>query len=132
MKRHCLPLLALVTLLTGCATSTTPPLTITRQDHNRTFTVPAGTEITVRLAANPTTGYAWEFMPKQSTPVLTVNGESFQASQSDLLGAPGETEFHVTAAAPGNDQIRCRYFRPWEKFTPGQDTELRFHIIVTP
>lgn len=80
-------------------------------DHNQSG-------FTVRLKANPTTGYSW-FLQQYDNTLVTVQDHQYQAPTSQLVGAGGVDVWHfkLTPQAqlgPVTTQIHFVYARPWE------------------
>lgn len=105
--------LAAVGLFTasGWAEST---LCLTAKDHGRTVVMRKGTEFSLALRQNITTGYSWQVV-SHGEPAVDQVGESAFAPDSSLHGAGGTVTFHFRAAAEGRGELRLVYARPWEK-----------------
>lgn len=82
------------------------------------LTVPVGSDFTVSLVSNPSTGYSWKLaaLPKKSA--LTSSGHEFvppPSTNPPVVGAPGKDVWKFTAAKKGNITLTFSYARPWEK-----------------
>lgn len=79
--------------------------------------VTAGGTVTIRLPANPTTGYSWgiDDAGSQGLDLLTLTGESFEsaAQGAGRAGAPGEQVFTFVAKRRGQTSVVLHYRRPW-------------------
>lgn len=78
----------------------------------------------IKLIANPTTGYSWQFaQPLDKKSPIKLEKTGFLKPKSKLVGAP-TTQFWVfKAKKPGNIQINLEYKRPWETETPPAETK---------
>lgn len=86
-----------------------------------TIKVNAGHEFFVRLNANLTTGYSWEFAQPVDKVHLEFLGKIDEQEEEDdsagerLLGAPGFETLKFKALTPGHTVIALKLVRPWEK-----------------
>jgi len=90
-------------------------------------------EFTLRLDANPTTGYCWS-VKQYDTRLLTLINNEFLAPEGDRMGAGGIEvwTFKVNAiafATPTTTKITMEYARPWEKQA---GTKQSFTIVIKP
>jgi predicted secreted protein len=124
-----LPAFALLAALAGCHL----PAQVTRfaaRDSGRTVTLTGGTHITVRLASNITTGYAWELHALDETIVAEV-GHQYIAPALELPGAGGAEEWEFVAQSAGSTKLQMGYRRPWETNTPALETfELTIQVVA--
>lgn len=106
---------------TANATATPAPAVyaFNETNANETVTLPAGSEITISLVENPTTGYEWNVT--SSTGLQLVN-ETHDAPQTELVGAPGVHIWEYTAAEAGAGEFSAVYKRPWEEATGNETT----------
>lgn len=111
---------------------------VTDADNGGEVHLKLGDTLTVRLSANPSTGYMWYILPK-STPLMKLvkqmeaepgpaerpaagSGESVRP-----LGRPILQVFVFEARRPGQGVLLLHYVRSWEK--PVADEE-RFELRV--
>lgn len=101
-------------------------------EPRRAVELAPGTQLVVRLASNPTTGYRWQLTGVPA--VLASEGEAvYEPSprvESEPLrtGAGGTEVFTFRAARAGSGSLAFRYLRPWETgVTPARtlDVEIR-------
>ena len=80
-----------------------------------------GDTLVVRLAANPSTGYAWgrSAAPAQ---LQLVDSMTINLTAGDRVGAPAEQLFHFVARANGRAHLSFLYRRPWESEVPAADS----------
>ncbi len=87
----------------------------------------ANKTITVRLPANATTGYGWDY--KIENPgILEEKTQIYIAPDSNLAGAGGVQEYIFKAAKNGETKIIFNYSRPWEKTAPIKTIEKRYKV----
>lgn len=81
---------------------------VTLEQNGSTIRLPAGGQLTVALAGNRTTGYAWEVA---STPAnLTAGSSEYveDAHAPGMVGAGGTEKFTFRAARAGQGQLRLQ------------------------
>jgi inhibitor of cysteine peptidase len=88
-------------------------------NNNETVTLPVGSEITIRLEENPTTGYEWNVTSDKG---LQFVNETHDAPQTELVGAPGVHIWEYIAAEAGAGEFSAVYMRPWENVTGNETT----------
>jgi inhibitor of cysteine peptidase len=114
--------LALGCLLAGCATAGPNNVILTSQSNGKTVTVPVGSTILVRLAANPSTGFDWTPV-SVAAPVLTLAGFTYTSSApTGIVGAGGTDIFRFHADKPGTEVLQLNYARSWETNVPPVST----------
>jgi inhibitor of cysteine peptidase len=119
MRSRILPavlLLASVAVLSSCLFA---PPSITIEDNESIKIGRVGDRITVRLQANPSTGYGWvrvepaDFSGAALEPI--EEGTWLQPSDcSPLPGAPADVQFRYRAVAPGTVVLAYEYRPAWE------------------
>ena len=75
----------------------------------------------IALPTNPTTGYNW-FVKSYTDNVLTIEKQSYQASNTDRVGAGGFTVWSIKLKPEAHKaaymaNIQLVYMRPWETKT---------------
>lgn len=110
----------------GCVTpdSGAGQYTFGMEDNGTSVTVTQGSQITLKLNENPTTGYTWEI----TADGLTITGDKYEADAPGLVGGGGIHEWYITAGNPGTYVITGIYKRSWEETTGDEET---FGITVT-
>lgn len=92
-----------------------------------------GSDLTLTLEENPTTGYQWVFAVtsegQTSTGLEAVSDEFKQSSSSNqVVGAPGKHEYKFKGVQEGTYWINFTYSRSWE---PSADDETcSFEVTV--
>ena len=108
----------------------TLPLSVSAQD-SKPLTVSKGTEFTVTLASNPTTGYSWALAKPLDAKFLTLVTNVYVRPDSRLMGAGGKELWTFKAVATGTAQVDLKYVRPWEtNVAPVRTTN--FVVVVNP
>ena len=118
-------LLAMVAV--GCGSGTDDGATggatinLTEADNGKAFTVKVGDTISVVLAGNPTTGYAWaSALADKDKALLTTSGDPTYTADSvapEVVGSGGKYTFVFTAAAAGKAELALKYWRSFEAQT---------------
>lgn len=106
----------------GTATPTpvaTTEYAFNETDNNEGITLPAGSEITISLDENPTTGYSWNVT---SSAGLEYVNDTYIAPETELVGAGGTHEWRYLAAEKGDAGFSAIYKRPWEETTGNETT----------
>ncbi|MBD3295852.1 MAG: hypothetical protein GF392_00605, partial [Candidatus Omnitrophica bacterium] len=114
MRRYVL-FFILILMAGGC--SPREPLEISLTG-DRTVTASRGRNLTVRLEANPTTGYSWKVTGMDSDRILERTGPSRYDPDSDRIGSGGIESFFFTCIRPGREELVFEYERPWEEKEP--------------
>lgn len=81
-----------------------------------------GERATIKLAANPTTGYHWEPTAQPDAAVVRIVSDTYLAPDTDRVGAGGTQEIVVEGVAAGTTTLTMGYARPWEQGTPPTET----------
>ncbi|MDV2480771.1 protease inhibitor I42 family protein [Methanoculleus sp. Wushi-C6] len=95
-------------------------------DDNTTVTLPVGSNLTISLGENPTTGYQWNVT--SSTGLQYVN-DTYLPPETGLVGAGGVHVWEYIAAETGNAEFSAVYTRPWENVTEN-DTTFSMAFII--
>lgn len=120
---------------TATATSTATPTpapaeyAFNETNNNETVTLPAGSAVTISLAENPTTGYAWNVTSSRG---LSYVNDTYNAPETELVGAGGVHVWEYIASEAGSAEFSAVYKRPWENET-GNETgnETTFSMAFT-
>ncbi len=100
---------------------------LTAAENGTTCVIAPGETATIRLEANPTTGYNWSFA--LSGKGVEFMEQHFSAPDAKRCGTPGVTELRIRGTAPGTAKITAFYRRPWEKSLPSdQKWSCVFHV----
>ena len=105
----------------GKAAEEAQPVELSVDNDGQTITLQSGQELQVKLAGNPTTGYAWE-VSEMDAAVLRITGEGEYVPAGEALGSGGEFVFNFQAAAPGETSLTLIYYRSFEKDVPPKHT----------
>lgn len=81
-----------------------------------------GGRISISLASNPSTGFAWAWENRDKVTNIDSIGRSFHSNRPGLPGSGGCETWTFTAKALGTDSLRMVYRREWE---PGSALQTR-------
>ena len=84
--------------------------------------------LTVKLGANPTTGYSWEEADISNTAVIAQASRDYTAPEAGLVGAGGTEVWVFNSKNTGSATIKFSYGQPWEN---GEKDAFTLTINVT-
>lgn len=113
-------------ILAEPVSSTMPPITLTRADHEASLAAQAGATILIRLDENPTTGYRWTLEPHDMA-VIAAQGSTYVAAAGDQLGGGGQRLFTFQAHKAGRVRLQLKLGRAWEDATASVE---RFTVTI--
>jgi predicted secreted protein len=93
----------------------TDPKVITAADAGKTVSLIVGEQLTVRLDAQPGTGFGWE-PDATSTPLLSSKGSTL--SGGNIPGGVETQSLTFVARAAGEGNLKLVYRRGWENDVP--------------
>jgi inhibitor of cysteine peptidase len=105
------------------------PRTYTGYDSGKTITVKKGEVFRVKLAENPSTGYAWEMTTSDG---LKRISDRYVANDvaGRIAGAGGVRTWDIRAMEEGSQKLYGTYRRPWEPARSSDETfELKINVI---
>lgn len=105
------------TVSTSTVETTPSEVRLTDADAGVPAVVAKGGDVTVTLAGNPTTGYAWTLLSGNAS-VLKPAGDpvySAGATSVGMVGSGGAFIFKFRAVDTGNATLTFAYRRSWEK-----------------
>ncbi len=108
------------------AATTPQQFVVTDSDSGKQISLAVGDGLTVRLAAQPGTGYGWQIEP-DSTKLLALESNT----SAGLAAVPGGQDIQILtfrAGRPGTGRLRLGYRRPWQKSVPATK---QFMLIVS-
>ena len=79
------------------------------------ITLAVGETATIRLEANPTTGYQWEPAGAPDEAVIRVVSDRYEAEATEVVGSGGTQEIVIEGTGAGTTTFELRYVRPWEE-----------------
>ena len=98
------------------------------QDPGVPIKVSPGTEFSIALVGNPSTGFGWEMTLPDDQKTVKLLGSGYVAPQTTMMGAPGQEVYKFKALISGEAKADFVYARPWEpKVAP---TRKIFTILV--
>ena len=90
-----------------------------------------GTEVQVRLPANPSTGLSWGFVETPDSAILEQAGQKFIPAPQAVVGAGGQAVWTFRGVSPGTTSFTLVYRRAWESgVEPAR--RMRYHVQVDP
>jgi inhibitor of cysteine peptidase len=122
----CLLIFACGSLAAQQAASTSPAkaaaVVLTDRDNGTDIDLAPETPLTVKLASNPSTGYAWTIAGDPAP--LKLQKASFQKgkTKAGAVGASGIAVFHLHASSAGMATLTLVYRRSWEYNLPPMRT----------
>ena len=121
-------ILLLSFFLIKCETAELSNSQITKAENGKQVSIKAGTDFSLVLDGNPTTGYIWQ-IKSIDTSSVSQNGNYEYKSSSGLMGAPGKFTFKFKALNKSRSLLKLYYLRGWEKGIPPIDS-FKVNIIV--
>lgn len=91
--------------------------------------VKKGSEFSVGLDSNPTTGYSWRLACPLDGSVVALVGSEYERRGTPRIGAGGEEVWTFRAVGWGKTGIEFEYSRPWEKDRPPAEKKT-FEVTV--
>ena len=101
----------------GKADTASTTVTITEAQNGQTVTAQVGDTVDIRLAGNPTTGYAWEVVAYSKSLPVTSQTYIPDPTCKKCVGSGGTYSFILQPtflAAGGKHVTRLAYYRSWE------------------
>ena len=106
-------------LVTCAATGLVPA---SAEDSRATIRLDVGGTQVIALKENPSTGYRWQIdvNTSRNLSLVEISDAGFAAGASDsrMVGVPGQRRFSITARQTGTALAVFNYARPWEHITP--------------
>ena len=118
VRMNRLMILATMLLIVGCRNTgrvACPP-------PAASYALRLGGRVTISLASNPSTGYAWAWENRGRVTIIDSSGWSFHPNRPGLPGSGGCETWTFTAKTLGADSLRMVYRREWE---PGSALQTR-------
>lgn len=111
--------LALALVLAACSpaadrSTLTAPAETTGVGDPAAYVVAPGESFEIRLAANPTTGFAWELGAPLDGDVVRSVATTYAPKEGGAVGAGGISRWTFEGVGPGRTSIVLVYRRPWE------------------
>ena len=99
-------------LFAGCSDDAST-IRLDQSDSGNEVSVDAGDQIEIILDSNPSTGFSW-VIDQGTTDVANLVTRTFEAGDTDLIGAAGTETFVFEALGPDAGVIRLVYIRPFD------------------
>jgi len=91
--------------------------------------VQAGTQFTITLASNITTGYSWRIAKEPDPKILKLVSSNYIEPSSGAIGRGGTEVWTFQAIAKGTQSVTLEYARPWEKNVKPNKSQT-FSVII--
>lgn len=99
------------------------PIVVSAADAVRPTVLPVGVTSTLRLEANPSTGYGWQVVETRNLRVdEPIAVEPAASSGAPMVGAPGTAVIRITPRGKGAASLTLVYKRPWSETTANDRT----------
>ena len=119
--------LALAAGLAGCGAA--GAVQLDAGDSGRTISLDEGAELTVRLEANPSTGFAWRTAERPDAAILRLVSSRYQPPEDgDAVGRPGTSVWRFEAVGAGETSLRLEYVRPFAPDEPDGEFALTVRV----
>ncbi|MFC1767192.1 protease inhibitor I42 family protein [Candidatus Margulisiibacteriota bacterium] len=86
--------------------------------------VKSGSEFTITLDSNPTTGYRWSIARDIDADHVKLLKNEYKTQQYARIGQGGKQIFVFEAVKAGKTRIYLQYSRPWEEKVPPVDKKI--------
>ena len=99
----------------------------TFDDPSQPIEVRAGSDFTIALESNRSTGYQWVLVDSAALGPLRLVDTRYEVPRRnrDRNGAGGAERWTFRAASAGEGVVSLVYVRPWEKEIPSDTTRFR-------
>lgn len=99
-------------------------------DPSQPIEVRAGSDFTIALQSNQSTGYQWVLVDSAALGPLRVTSTTYEVPRRyrDRNGAGGTERWTFATDMEGPGVVSLIYVRPWEKIAPKDTT--RFRVTV--
>ena len=101
-------------LLLASACADDSPQTFTERDDGSQVELSEGENFTLRLVSNPSTGYFWVIDTASPLDNIRLVASTFEAADTDAVGAPGTEVFEFEATSAGAGILRLTYERAFD------------------
>ena len=105
------------------------PVPIETSDPSQSIEATAGSDFTIVLDSNPTTGYHWELIGEPDANVVQFISKDYKPDEPVLVGSGGVDVLTFQALAAGTVQITLGYYPPSNDPVEPQQS-VTFDVIV--
>ena len=88
------------------------PVTISKADNGKTFTLSPGDTLVIQLPENPTTGFRWKEESSDQS-VLALQTSDFSAAPKAAVGGGGTRQLTLKGQKAGTAQVSLKLQRSW-------------------
>ncbi len=107
-------LLTVLVLVVAPSCGAEGPVTYTDADAGAEIELAIGDPLELRLRSNPSTGYQWVESLSDIGALLSLVSQTYEAPDTDLVGAAGTEVLLYEATARGAGILRLEYLRPFD------------------
>ena len=105
------------------------PVPIETSDPSQSIEASVGSDFTIVLDSNPTTGYHWEFVSEPDANILQFVSKDYKPDEPISVGSGGVDVLTFHALAAGTAQITLGYYPPSNDPVEPQQS-VTFDVIV--
>lgn len=87
---------------------------IDSENSKADYEVSVNEQFHIDLVSNPTTGYSWAWVNKQTIDIVDTIDRSFMVDTPVLVGSGGKEIWKFKGVKSGVDSIKMEYCRPWD------------------
>lgn len=112
MKKIIIVLSAIVIIASSCKTTS-----VNNSDANEEFVyeISVGETLEIKLAANPTTGYSWNWANEENVTIIDSSGYRYVMDEPVMAGSGGSDVWTFVGVKAGQETIVFEYARSWER-----------------
>lgn len=107
-------------------------ISLNENNNDQEYSVKTGQEFILSLAANPSTGYIWDFNKSYDEKLLELEVDKAYkndaATNENIVGQGGRSYWKFKALQAGQAEIKLSYARPWESVQPAKTFKLKINI----
>jgi len=115
---------------TATSAAAANPVVISENDNGKTITVTEGSDVTIQLAGNITTGHSWSVTSASGKSAKQDGAVTYKSDQSTKLGHGGVFTAKFTTATAGSTTVKMEYKQPWNKNTaPAKTFSVTIRVV---
>ena len=82
--------------------------------ENADYKIAVGENFKVELVSNPTTGYSWRWVNKETVSIVDSVGFDYSPEDDALVGSGGKEIWKFKGVKTGVDTLKLEYCRVWD------------------
>jgi inhibitor of cysteine peptidase len=111
MKKIIIVLSAIVIIASSCKTTSIN----SEENEEVVYEISVGETLEIKLAANPTTGYSWNWANEESITIVDSSGYRYALDEPVMAGSGGNDVWSFVGVKAGQETIVFEYARSWER-----------------